>query len=227
MRIAVFGKPGGGKSTLSQQIAATTRLPLHQLDLVQYERGGARVPDEQFAHRHAEILASGHWVVDGFANPHRFAAMLRAAHVLVRATESRRAAVHAAIDGADPGARQAADAIHCSPDRNVASPYIQSYTLYVRFGWDARKSDRNLRARGFDFEFATQVFDGPTLERADTRRDCGERRVVAIGRADGITLTLVYTDRAEAGAQVRRIISARVSSRSERQAYEQAVQGRS
>jgi uncharacterized DUF497 family protein len=51
---------------------------------------------------------------------------------------------------------------------------------------------------GFDFEFATQVFDGPTLERADTRRDYGERRVVAIGRADGITLTLVYTDRAEA-----------------------------
>jgi uncharacterized protein (DUF4415 family) len=66
----------------------------------------------------------------------------------------------------------------------------------VRFGWDARKSDRNLRARGFDFEFATQVFDGPTLERPDTRRDYGERRVVAIGRADGITLTLVYTDRA-------------------------------
>ena len=83
MRIAVFGKPGGGKSTLSQQIAATTRLPLHQLDLVQYERGGARVPDEQFARRHAEILASGHWVVDGFGNPHLFAAMLRAAHVLV------------------------------------------------------------------------------------------------------------------------------------------------
>ena len=83
MRIAVFGKPGGGKSTLSQQIAAATRLPLHQLDLVQYERGGARVPDEQFARRHAEILASGHWVVDGFGNPHLFAAMLRAADVLV------------------------------------------------------------------------------------------------------------------------------------------------
>lgn len=230
MRIAVFGKPGGGKSTLSQQIAATTRLPLHQLDLVQYERGGARVPDEQFAHRHAEILASGHWVVDGFGNPQvctscasgqasgrcwptwltavrtpgterdraRHGEPAMSSRSSWRAIASRRAAVHAAIDGADPGARQAADAIHCSPDRNVASPYIQSYTLYVRFGWDARKSDRNLRARGFDFEFATQVFDGPTLERADTRRDYGERRVVAIGRADGITLTLVYTDRAEA-----------------------------
>ena len=80
--------------------------------------------------------------------------------------------------------------------------------------------------RGFDFEFATQVFDGPTLERQDTRRDYGERRVIAVGVADGITLTLVYTDRAEAGERVRRIISARVSSRSERQAYEQAVERR-
>lgn len=97
----------------------------------------------------------------------------------------------------------------------------------MRFGWDARKSDRNLRERGFDFEFATQVFDGPTLQRQDTRRDYGERRVIAIGVADGIALTLVYTDRAEAGERVRRIISARVSSRSERQAYEQAVQRRS
>jgi uncharacterized DUF497 family protein len=48
-----------------------------------------------------------------------------------------------------------------------------------------------LRERGFDFEFATQVFDGPTLERVDTRRDYGERRVVAVGVADGIMLTLV------------------------------------
>lgn len=93
----------------------------------------------------------------------------------------------------------------------------------MRFGWDARKSDRNLRERGFDFEFATQVFDGSTLERVDTRRDYGERRVVAVVVADGIVLTLVYTDRAEAGDRVRRIISARVSSRGERQAYEQAV----
>ena len=86
------------------------------------------------------------------------------------------------------------------------------------------KSDRNLHARGFDFEFATQVFEGPTLEREDTRRDYGERRVVAIGVADGILLTVVYTDRAEAGVRVRRIISARVSNRRERQAYEEAVQ---
>jgi uncharacterized DUF497 family protein len=97
------------------------------------------------------------------------------------------------------------------------------YSHYERFGWDARKSSRNLRERGFDFEFATLVFEGPTLEREDTRRDYGERRVIAIGRADGIALTVVNTDRVEVGERIRRIISARVSSRGERQAYEEAV----
>jgi uncharacterized protein (DUF4415 family) len=53
----------------------------------------------------------------------------------------------------------------------------------VRFIWDARKSTRNLRERGFDFEFATQVFEARTVERADTRRDYGEPRIVALGIA--------------------------------------------
>ncbi|MBI1874288.1 MAG: BrnT family toxin [Acidobacteria bacterium] len=73
----------------------------------------------------------------------------------------------------------------------------------MRFVWDARKSDRNLRERGCDSEFATQIFDSPTLERADTRRDYGERRVIALGKAQDIALTVVYTDRAEAPRSTR------------------------
>ena len=83
MKIAVFGKPGGGKSTLSLQIAAATRLPLHQLDLVQYRRGGIKLADEDFAALHREILAQDKWVVDGFGNPQVFEAMVLAADVLV------------------------------------------------------------------------------------------------------------------------------------------------
>jgi uncharacterized DUF497 family protein len=94
----------------------------------------------------------------------------------------------------------------------------------VRFSWDARKSSRNLRERGFDFEFATQIFDGATLERVDSRRDYGERRVIALGKAQNIPLTVVYTDRAEAGGEInRRIISARKSNRHEREAYKNAT----
>jgi hypothetical protein len=93
----------------------------------------------------------------------------------------------------------------------------------VRFGWDARKSTRNLRDRGFDFEFATQVFEGRTVERTDRRRDYGERRVVALGEAQGIPLTVVYTDRADGGSVERRIVSARESNRRERTAYAEAI----
>ena len=94
----------------------------------------------------------------------------------------------------------------------------------MRFSWDARKSDRNLRERGFDFEFATQIFDSSTLERADSRRDYGEHRVIALGKAQDIALTVVYTDRAEAGGEInRRIISARKSDRHEREKYKKAT----
>ena len=94
----------------------------------------------------------------------------------------------------------------------------------MRFSWDARKSNRNLRERGFDFDFATQIFDGSTLERTDSRRNCGERRVIALRKAQDVALTVVYTDRAEAGGErSRRIISARKSNRRERDAYKKAT----
>ena len=94
----------------------------------------------------------------------------------------------------------------------------------MRFSWDARKSNRNLRERGFDFEFATQIFDGSTLERVDSRRDYGERRVIALGKAQDVPLTVVYTERAGVGGEIdRRIMSARRSNRREREAYTQAT----
>lgn len=96
----------------------------------------------------------------------------------------------------------------------------------MRDRWDARKSTANLRERAFDFGFATLVFEGPRLEREDTRRDYGESRIIAIGVADGITLTVVYTDRITPDGEIeRRIISARRSNHREREAYEQAIRG--
>ena len=94
----------------------------------------------------------------------------------------------------------------------------------MRFSWDVRTSAANLTDRGFDFAFATLMFDGPTLEKEDRRRDYGERRVVAIGLAQGIALTVVYTDRPTTDQETeRRIISARRSNRHEREAFEEAL----
>ena len=89
----------------------------------------------------------------------------------------------------------------------------------MRFAWDPAKSARNLAKRHFDFAFASLIFEAPILERIDARREYGEERRIAIGMADRIPITLVYTERAEGVEVVRRIISARVSNRHERKAY--------
>jgi hypothetical protein len=105
--------------------------------------------------------------------------------------------------------------------------YIQTYADDRVFSWDRRKSEANLADRGFDFEFASSIFSGPTLEREDTRQDYGERRIVAIGSADGILLVVAYTDRVLSdGRTERRLISARRASKRERVAYETAIEGK-
>lgn len=85
------------------------------------------------------------------------------------------------------------------------------------YEWDEAKSEANFRARGFDFAYAALIFDGPTLERNDDRADYGEPRIQAIGKVDGGVLFVVYTWRK---GLVRRIISARLANRRERDAYD-------
>lgn len=108
------------------------------------------------------------------------------------------------------------------PLEPIDGSYIHGY-IRIRFSWDARKSDATLRTRGFDFASALLIFRGRTLEHEDTRRDYGERRVVATGLANDTELTVCYTDLAVPGQEMeRRIISAWRSNRRERQAYWQA-----
>jgi len=94
----------------------------------------------------------------------------------------------------------------------------------MNFAWDPEKSEANLRERGFDFEFASRIFDRPTLEKEDRRHDYGQARVIAVGLVDAVALTVVYTDRSDEKGVIRRIVSARRSNRRERQAYEEAVE---
>lgn len=99
--------------------------------------------------------------------------------------------------------------------------------LSLRFEWDPAKSDATFERRKFDFHFASLVFSGMTVERDDGRRDYGERRIIAIGVAQGIHLSVVYTDRKAAPGQiVRRIISARRSNSRERTRYQKEVDAR-
>ncbi len=72
------------------------------------------------------------------------------------------------------------------------------------------------------FEYACRIFDGDTMERDDTRRDYGERRVITIGEIDEEIYVVVYRPR----GNVRRIISARPASRRERDAYHKTFKHR-
>lgn len=88
----------------------------------------------------------------------------------------------------------------------------------AEFEWDEAKSRRNFRERGFDFEFATRIFDGPCIEEDDARKDYGERRIVATGKIEESIFVVVYTRRSGR----HRIISARPAKRKERDEYRKA-----
>ena len=93
----------------------------------------------------------------------------------------------------------------------------------MTFTWDANKSERNLRERGFDFEFAAEIMVSPVLVKVIEGKEYGEPRFIAIGETDGIVFTVIYTRRVgEDGEVVRKIISARRASRKERSRYEKA-----
>jgi uncharacterized DUF497 family protein len=89
----------------------------------------------------------------------------------------------------------------------------------MSFGWDPSKSDRNARERALPFDVAMALFDRNTIEFDDTRKDYGERRIVAFGEVAGLVLVCVYTWRGTADSPLRWIISLRRANRGETNAY--------
>lgn len=65
-KVAVFGNTGGGKSTLSAQLAEVKGLPLYVLDKIQYKAGGEKVSQSVYRTTHDQILREEAWVIDGF-----------------------------------------------------------------------------------------------------------------------------------------------------------------
>jgi uncharacterized DUF497 family protein len=67
---------------------------------------------------------------------------------------------------------------------------------------------------------AVRIFETATLEKVDGRFDYGETRVYAIGVANGLEVTVIYTDISDSK---HRIISAWRAERHERKAYWQSL----
>jgi hypothetical protein len=82
-KIAVFGKPGSGKSTLSKQLSIATGIPLYQLDSILYKKNGDLVDRKVFDNEHSNILSFERWIIDGFGPMGSFNKRLEAADTLV------------------------------------------------------------------------------------------------------------------------------------------------
>ena len=85
----------------------------------------------------------------------------------------------------------------------------------MKYEFDPAKSERNLQERGFDFDYATLIFESNPIVFEDLRREYGEVRMIAIGEIDGVVFKVVFTDRDE----IMRIISAHRASRQEKRKW--------
>ncbi len=65
----------------------------------------------------------------------------------------------------------------------------------MRATFDPAKRTYTLAERGLDFEDAGLVFDGPTVEIEDTRKDYGERRIICYGMLAGRLVVVGYSPR--------------------------------
>jgi uncharacterized protein len=84
------------------------------------------------------------------------------------------------------------------------------------FEWDRAKARSNLTKHGVSFEAARQVFDDVfALEQFDYVGDPPEPRCIITGMANGVILTVAYTER---GDRIR-IISARKATTHEQREY--------
>lgn len=66
-KVAVFGKPANGKSTLSKALSAATGIPLHAVDSMLYLTNGDEIDRDEYNALHDDILNSERWIIEGFA----------------------------------------------------------------------------------------------------------------------------------------------------------------
>lgn len=94
----------------------------------------------------------------------------------------------------------------------------------MRFEWDEKKNNENIRKHRLDFADAWQVFENPLLAKLDERENYGEDRWIGIGMmSNGIVIVLLFTEREQ---ETIRIISMRKATKNELTRYEKAIKNR-
>jgi adenylate kinase family enzyme len=64
-RVAIIGSGGAGKSTFAMKLAASTGLPLVQLDHLFWRAGWEETPEDEWQATHAALVAGDRWIIDG------------------------------------------------------------------------------------------------------------------------------------------------------------------
>ena len=98
----------------------------------------------------------------------------------------------------------------------------------ISFVWDENKNQKNIAKHGISFRVAARVFlDDLRLEYADPEHSQDEDRYLTIGLVNDM-LAVVYCERDNdmTGNVDIRIISARLATRLERNAYNNSIIGR-
>lgn len=82
-KVMVFGKPGGGKSTLSKRLSVATGIPYFSLDFIEFNQDGTRVPADEFLAAHSTLVSKSAWIIDGLGTLSSFWKRVDAADTLV------------------------------------------------------------------------------------------------------------------------------------------------
>lgn len=91
----------------------------------------------------------------------------------------------------------------------------------MKFEWDPKKNEINIRERGVDFADAKEMFDHELLIALDTRKNYGENRYIAVGYIQNRLMILVFTKRR---FNIIRIISLRKANKREQAKFKASIQ---
>ena len=88
----------------------------------------------------------------------------------------------------------------------------------MKFIWDRRKNEANVKKHELDFADAYKVFELPMLVNLDEREEYGEDRWLGIGFMENRAVVIVFTEPDE---ETIRVLSFRKATTDEKNNYEQ------
>lgn len=91
----------------------------------------------------------------------------------------------------------------------------------MKFEWNSKKNEINIRERGIDFADAKEMFEHDLLVIQDTRKNYGESRFIGMGYIQGRLMVIVFTKRR---FNTIRIISLRKANKREQAKFKASIQ---